>query len=63
MTRLAGQSALITGGARGIGLAFSKAYLAEGAQVAIGDIDLGRAEAAEYIVAQTDNVDGGNWMS
>ncbi|WP_367278253.1 SDR family NAD(P)-dependent oxidoreductase [uncultured Roseobacter sp.] len=63
MTQLAGQSALITGGARGIGLAFAKAHLAEGAQVAIGDIDVGRAEAAEYIVAQTDNVDGGNWMS
>jgi NAD(P)-dependent dehydrogenase (short-subunit alcohol dehydrogenase family) len=43
--RLAGRSALITGAARGIGAAFAAAYAAEGATVAIGDIDLGRAEA------------------
>jgi len=43
--RLAGRSALITGAARGIGAAFAAAYAAEGATVAIGDIDFGRAEA------------------
>jgi NAD(P)-dependent dehydrogenase (short-subunit alcohol dehydrogenase family) len=43
--RLVGRSALITGAARGIGAAFAAAYAAEGATVAIGDIDLGRAEA------------------
>jgi D-sorbitol dehydrogenase (acceptor) len=49
MTRLAGKTALITGGARGIGRAISAAYVAEGAQVAIADLleDDARATAAE----------------
>ena len=44
MTRLAGKSALITGAARGIGAAFAAAYVHEGATVAIGDINIARAE-------------------
>ena len=44
--RLQGKSAIITGSARGIGLAFAKAYVGEGATVAIADINLPGAEAA-----------------
>lgn len=44
--RLHGKTALITGAARGIGLAFARAYVAEGAQVVIADINLDAATAA-----------------
>jgi NAD(P)-dependent dehydrogenase (short-subunit alcohol dehydrogenase family) len=42
--RLKGKVAIITGAARGIGAAFAGAYVREGATVAIGDIDMTRAE-------------------
>lgn len=37
--RLQGKTALITGAARGIGLEFARAYIAEGARVALADIN------------------------
>lgn len=43
---LDGALVAITGGARGIGLATARAFLAKGARVAIGDLDLVLAEAA-----------------
>lgn len=46
MKRLDGRSALITGAARGLGRAFAEAYVAEGARVAIADINLDGAKAA-----------------
>ncbi|WP_170605524.1 L-iditol 2-dehydrogenase [Ruegeria arenilitoris] len=44
MKRLAGKTALITGAARGIGLAFAEAYASEGARVALADVDVARAQ-------------------
>lgn len=70
MTQLAGKTALITGAARGIGLAFAKAYVAEGARVAIADINIDRAQeaaseigaaaiAVEMDVTDQDSIDAG----
>ncbi|WP_087206407.1 L-iditol 2-dehydrogenase [Yoonia vestfoldensis] len=45
MMQLLGKTALITGGARGIGAAFAAAYIREGAKVVIADLDIDRATA------------------
>ena len=44
MTRLGGKTALITGSARGIGREFARAYIGEGANVAIADVNLDAAQ-------------------
>ncbi len=44
--RLQGKTALITGAARGIGLEFARAYLAEGAEVALADVNAEAVAAA-----------------
>lgn len=70
MNRLVGKTALITGAARGIGLAFARAYVAEGARVVIADIDIRRANdaasdignaafAVEFDVTDQSSIDAG----
>ena len=49
--KLSGKTALITGAARGIGMAFAKAYIAEGARVMIADLDGDTREAAVRMAA------------
>ena len=47
MTRLQGKTAIVTGGAKGIGAHYSRALVAAGARVLIADIEDGAALAAE----------------
>jgi NAD(P)-dependent dehydrogenase (short-subunit alcohol dehydrogenase family) len=68
--RLQGKTALITGAARGIGLEFARAYIAEGATVALADINaeavakasesLGpRAISVQMDVTKQESIDAG----
>jgi 3-oxoacyl-[acyl-carrier protein] reductase len=43
---LSGQTAIVTGGAQGLGFAIAERFVAEGARVVVGDLDLDATEAA-----------------
>ena len=43
---LTGQTAVVTGGAQGLGFAIAELFVAEGARVVLGDLDLAATEAA-----------------
>ncbi|MEV5831995.1 SDR family oxidoreductase [Nocardia sp. NPDC052112] len=52
MARFAGRTAIVTGAAQGIGAEYAKALAAEGANVVVADLNIGRgAEVAEQITA------------
>jgi NAD(P)-dependent dehydrogenase (short-subunit alcohol dehydrogenase family) len=55
MARLAGRTAIVTGGAKGIGQHYSRALAAEGAMVMIADIADGSGVAAEIAAAHGTN--------
>jgi 3-oxoacyl-[acyl-carrier protein] reductase len=46
MALLAGRTAIVTGGAQGLGYAIAEVFVAEGARVILGDLDLERTRAA-----------------
>ena len=46
MSLLENRTAVITGGAQGIGFAIARSFVAQGAKVVIGDLDLDAATAA-----------------
>src|SRR6195256_6660969 len=46
MSLLTGQAAVVTGGAQGLGFAIAERFIAEGARVVLGDLDLGATEAS-----------------
>lgn len=46
MSLLAGQTAVITGGAQGLGFAIAEQFIAEGARVILGDLNLDATEEA-----------------
>ena len=50
---LAGRSAIVTGGARGIGLAVTERFIGSGAKVAIWDVDAKAAEETAKLLHQT----------
>jgi 3-oxoacyl-[acyl-carrier protein] reductase len=43
---LTGQTAVVTGGAQGLGFAIAERFISEGARVVLGDVDLGATQSA-----------------
>ena len=54
MALLAGRTAIVTGGAQGLGYAIAEVFIAEGARVVLGDIDLERTRAAAQALGGDD---------
>lgn len=52
MARLCGKNALVTGAAQGIGLAIARAFVAEGAQVVLTDIQTERGQIAAKAIGK-----------
>jgi 3-oxoacyl-[acyl-carrier protein] reductase len=52
VTRYAGRAVLVTGAARGLGLAMARRFAAEGAELALCDLDPTVAETAEKLAAE-----------
>lgn len=46
MSLLTGQTAVVTGGAQGLGFAIAERFVAEGARVVLGDVNLAETQAA-----------------
>ena len=54
MALLAGRTAVVTGGAQGLGYAIAEVFIAEGARVILGDLDLDRTCAAADALGGSD---------
>ena len=58
MSLLTGQTAVITGGAQGLGFAIAQRFVDEGARVVLGDVNLAATEAAAKELGGDDGESG-----